>query len=410
MKLLKNTLGAAIFAGAALLPGLVYASTAANTVITNTVTVNFANAANVAQTAVTDSVSFTVNLVPAAPTLVAGADIDPTTEGTANSITFTITSNANGPDQYNLTDDITDTDINAPTGVSFPANVTLGGTTLATALLGDNTENTLTVPYDGTDDSVVNGIAVGDIIVIDGDEYEVDSIDESTGSTTNTVTITLTTNVDNSSAGVAVGTIIGERQTFDVDLTTGTTIVAPNAFGTHGVEITATSDTDGAYTAADSATIYVRKPVLAVTKYVRNATPGSTFNPGAGGTDIGGTLYYTSGVTGNPTDIMEYVIIVDNTASGAGVANNIVVSDPIPMFTSLTTTSVYLIDASTTAVDSVAFPGAALDVTENGDAAEEDSGTLYIFAGDGGVDTSAGTGGTLDPGERSFIRFRVTID
>lgn len=405
-----KTLGLAILASAALIPGLVYASTAANTTITNTVTVNFANAANVAQTAVTSSVSFTVNLVPAAPTLVAGPDIDPTTEAASATITYTITSNANGPDVYDLSDSIDDTNINAPTGVNYPASVTLGATTLAAAIAGDGTSAVISVPFDGDDaDSSVNGIEAGDTIIINGDEYIVDSIDETTGAATNVVTITLTTNVDG--GAVSAGTIVPERQTFDVTLTTGTTITATFAFGTHEVEITATSATDGNFAAADSATIYVRKPLMSVTKYVRNATPATTFNAsGTGTVDIGGVNYYTGGITGNPGDVMEYVIVVDNTASGAGVAKNIVVSDPIPMFTTLANTSVYLIDASTAALSAVSFPGTALDVTENGDAAEFSAGTLYIYAGTGGVDTGAGTGGELDPAERSIIRFRVTID
>lgn len=402
-----KALGLAIFASAALIPGMVYASTAANTTITNTVTVNFANAANVAQTAVTSSVSFTVNLISAAPTLVAGADIDPSTEATSETLYYTITSNANGPDEYNVGSVTTNTDINSPTGYTIPSSVTLGATTIAAYIEGDGTSAVITVPYDGTDDSSANGIVAGDILMINSTEYTVASVDESTGATTNVVTITLSANV--SGGPVVAGTIVPERQVFAASLTTGTTITSPKAFGTHEVEVKAYPVTASDLTATDSATITVRKPLLAVTKYVRNATSGTTFNASGTGTmSIGGVDYFTGGITGKPGDTMEYVIVVDNTATGAGVAKNIIVSDPIPMFTTLATTSVYLIDATTTALGSVTFPGTALNVAVDGDAAKVDSDTLYVYAGTGGDDS--GTGGSLNLTEYSLVRFQVTID
>ena len=65
---------------------LALASTAANTTITNTVTVSFDDAADQSQTPVQASVSILVNLVASAPTLSSPADIDPSTETTANNL------------------------------------------------------------------------------------------------------------------------------------------------------------------------------------------------------------------------------------------------------------------------------------------------------------------------------------
>ena len=79
-----------------------FASTAANTTITNSVTVTFDNAAGVAQTAVNATATVIVNLVAAVPTLSSPASIDPATESTLNVLTYTITGNANGADAYTL--------------------------------------------------------------------------------------------------------------------------------------------------------------------------------------------------------------------------------------------------------------------------------------------------------------------
>ncbi|HEY9032593.1 MAG TPA: hypothetical protein VIN71_01530 [Pseudomonadales bacterium] len=417
MKLLnRNLTGAAILAGAALLPGVAFANTAANTTITNTVTVNFDDAGGNAQTAVEASVAITVDLVAAAPTLVAGADIDPTTETTAASITYTITSNANGPDQYNLSSDTaTNSQISAPTGVTLAGSVTLGATTLAAALVGDDSELTLTVPFDGTDDGVVNGLTDGDTVVINGNEYTIDTVDESNGTTTNLASITLTVEV--TGGVVAIGALVAERQTFDINLTTGS-IVAPNASGVHTVSVTATSDTDNAFTATDSATITVRKPTLSVTKFVRNVT-----EPVVGGgttTTVGADTFYTTGVSGKPTDVMEYLIVVANDDVNAGSATNIVVSDPIPMFTSFVAGSIQLDPGTGT------FAAQDEAVDDGTDAAELDSsgnGTVYVYAGAGGSDivddglggdlnpgAGNGNGGSLAAGETSRVLFQVEID
>src|SRR5438067_12182349 len=94
-------IGAALsFAPAAL------ASTAANTSITNTATVNYNDAGGVAQTAVTATVSVTVTLVPSAVTLSSPAH-QTIAQGTSDTLTYTITSTANGPEHYNLSTHVT---------------------------------------------------------------------------------------------------------------------------------------------------------------------------------------------------------------------------------------------------------------------------------------------------------------
>ena len=407
MKHLRKLMGGtALLAGAALIPSLAFA-TAANTTITNTVTVNYTDAASNAQTPVEASVDISVNLVASAPLLTSPADVDPTTEDTGVNLVYTITSTANGPDTYDFTSADTRTNMDADATFTTPS-VLLGATTVAAGITAADT--VITVPFDGTDDSNVNGLVAGDTIVIDptgvAEVATILSVDETTGAASNTVTITLTAGTTN---GFTYGTLIGEQATQTVTVTTDT--ITTGTSGTHSVLTTATSVADGAvFTTQGTATVItVRRPVLDVTKYVRNVTTVA-FNPLVADITVDGVGYYASGVSGNPTDTMQYLIVIDNSAAGAGTANNIVVSDPIPQFTTFVASSIELDDGSGTF--------AAQDETaDDGDAAELDTtgnGTVYVYAGAGGVDTAAGAGngagGTLLAGEISYVIFQVTID
>ncbi len=404
----KYSLATVSLVVAGMLPASVLASTAANTTITNTVTVNFEDAANVAQTPVQGSVDLTVNLVPSAPVLSSPADIDPTTENTANNLVYTITGTANGPDTYNFSSSDTPSNMDANATFTTPS-ATLGGSTLAAdAGIGDGF---IVVPYDGDDsDDEVNGFVAGDTIVINNVAYTVGAIDESATLSNNTVQIPLTTNITTADV---IGSIVGERTTVTVVATTDD--ITTGASGTHTVSTTATSAADaGTSTTQTTPTVItVRQPVLTVTKYVRNFS-----NPVVGGgasVTIGADTWYTTGVNGRPTDIMEYLIVVDNTGAGGGVANDIVISDPIPQFTTFSAGTI-LLDADGTAVNLGAFV-TQNETADDGDAAEFDAtgnGTVYIYGGVGGDDTTAGAGngdgGSLNNGQISRAVFRVTID
>ena len=407
MKHLRKLMGGtALLAGAALIPSLAFA-TAANTTITNTVTVNYTDAASNAQTPVEASVDISVNLVASAPLLTSPADVDPTTEDTGVNLVYTITSTANGPDTYDFSSADTPTNMDAVATFTTPS-ILLGATTVAAGITAADT--VITVPFDGTDDGIVNGLAAGDTIVIDptgtAEVATIDSIDESTGAASNTVTITLTAGTTN---GFTYGTLIGEQATQTVTVTTDT--ITTGTFGTHSVVTTATSVTapNPATAQATATVITVRRPVLDVTKYVRNGTTVA-FNPLVADITVDGVDYYASGVSGNPTGTMQYLIVIDNSAAGAGTANNIVVSDPIPQFTTFVASSIELDDGAGTFV-------AQDETADDGDAAELDTtgnGTVYVYAGAGGNDTAGGAGngagGTLLASEISYVIFQVTID
>ena len=337
------------------------------------------------------------------------ADITSTTENTANNLVYTITSTANGEDTYNFTSADTRTNMDADAGFSTPS-ITLGGTTLAAN--ADLTDTFIVVPYDGTSDNDVNGIGDGDTIVVNGVAYTVGTIDEAGTLSNNTVQIPIT-DVGGITVADVIAQIVGEQDTVTVvattdDITSGTS-------GTHSVVTTATSATaPNPSTDQTTATVItVSRPVLTVTKYVRNET---TPVAGAGGLSFDGETWYTSGVSGQPGDVMEYLIVVDNSGVGAVQANNIVISDPIPQFTSFDTSFSVLLDDDGDAANIAGFV-AQDETADDGDAAELDTtgnGTIYVYAGVGGDDTTAGAGvgdgGDLAVNESSRVIFRVTID
>jgi uncharacterized repeat protein (TIGR01451 family) len=396
-----------IFLLAILLPSTASATTAANAVIRNTATVNYDDAASNPQAAITATVDVTVNLVAAAPTLSSPADAS-TPSGVSLDYTYTITNNSNGLDTYNLTAPTSAVGADITVGpVVFrnagdTTNITsidLGATSAAaTAAIG---ANTITVPNDGAADASLNGIVAGDTIVIGGNPYVVQSITDGGGpgsGGSNTDTITLTTNL---TTAVAVGDQIGERASF-IMRTTPTTTVSGETF------VITTTASDGVNSGTDPVTTTVTLISLTVVKYVANiSTPvvggGSTvtLNSGLG---AGSITYYTTGVTGSPGDVLEYVISVSN-AAGSGNATNVVISDPVPSFTALTGN--IALDPGTGTFSNVAT------TADNGDFAESDGATVYIYAGSGGTDAAAGvgsgTGGSLNASATTYGAFRVTI-
>ena len=427
MKTSVRYLGSALMAGLLGMTGHALASTAANTTITNTVTVNYDDASGNAQAPETASVSFSVNLVASAPQVSVPADFS-ATESTTYDLDYTLTGTANGPDTYDITNASSDTTMDGAPGFGGATTVTLGGTTIASAVALNDT--TITVPYDGADDGDVNGLVVGDFIVIDptgtAELVEITGIDESTGAASNTVTLTIDSDSGTggnqgvtSAHGVAL--IIGEQATVTVTITTDT-VTAGNPSGTHVVTTTFTSQDDpGVSVDGANVTVTVNKAQLTVTKYVRNVTTAAN-NPGAADITIPigatNTDFFASGVSAEPGsadgttpgDTLEYLVVVENPA-GFAQADNIIVSDPIPGFTSLVTGSIQLDPIGD---DNFVNPS---EGATDGDAAETFGGSVYVYAGAGGDDNTgtdgpdgSGTGGTLNGGQTSYVLFRVTLD
>src|SRR5207248_10954486 len=185
----------------------------------------------------------------------------------------------NGPDTYTLTSTATPASVTAVTP-SLPANIVLGGTTLAVAAA--NGDTAITVPYDNSVAVTLNGIAVGSTVVIGGNAYAVSSITKNAG--TNTASIGLASAI--AGGAVAAGSIVGERKTFTETVPSGN--VTSGSSGTQTVSTTATSASapNPAATQATPTVITVNRPSLTVTKLV-STDGGATF--GASGTAAPGT-------------------------------------------------------------------------------------------------------------------------
>ncbi|MBZ2188980.1 hypothetical protein K8B33_07720 [Alcanivorax sp. JB21] len=408
--LIHRQIATVLLAGVAFMATPALASTAANTVIQNSVTVSFSDAANNAQPDVTASVSITVNLVASAPLVsVDPTSINPATGNTSYDIDYTVTATANGPDLYLISSASVNTDMNGAPAFSGAASVALGATTVANpASAGDTT---IEVPFDAIADGSVNGLAAGDTIILNPGMPNEESvviaaggIDESTGASTNVVTLTLETALNESHA---IGSIIGQQRTVTVTVLTASTTL-PATSGTHVVTTTFTSQEDGAVTVdGDETTITVVRPVLTVLKYVRNVDNAVT---GTGARTVNSATYYTAGVGGNPGDLMEYLIVVDNTAAGAVEATDIIITDPIPQFITYESGSLRIDPATADANGSGTWQVVA-DGSSDNDAGTYDSAneTVIFYAGAGGDDATA-EGGSLDADEFSFVKFQVRID
>lgn len=357
-------LAAAIALAAA--PATSRASTAANTTITNTATVHYNDAGGNPQAAVTASASVTVTLVPSAVLLSSPAN-QAIAMGTSATLTYTVTGTANGPDAYTLAVNATPSNLSAVTP-TFPANVALGGTTLAaTANPGDTS---ITVPYDGVAALTnVNGIAPGATIVIGGNVYTVAAAGIAKSAGTNTATITLTSGI--SGVAVAAGAIVGEQKTFTVTVPSGTVTTGNSGTQTVSATATSTSTPNPAMTQATPTVITVSRPVLTVQKLVS--------------TDNGVTFNATG--TAPPSTVLIYKIVATN--SGTSAAQSVEFSDVVPAYLTYQTGSGRYATSTATAY------GAATALTEGSGGYTYNATTAALDYNPGGATGTVAAGGVL---------------
>jgi uncharacterized repeat protein (TIGR01451 family) len=361
-----------ILGAVALTASSALASTAANTVITNTATVNFNDAGGVAQAPVSATASVTVTLVPAAVTLTSPPN-QTISQGTSATLTYTITSSANGPDTYNLTSTATPTNDSSVTP-TFPggASVSLGGTTLAAAAaIGDGS---ITVPYDGVAGATVNGIGVGSTIVVGGNPYTVTTVTKNAAANTTVIGI----GAPIAGVGAAAGQIVGERKTFTETVPSGN--ITSGTSGSQSVSTTATSGTapNPAATQTTATVITVNRPTLTVTKLV-SIDGGATF-----------------GATGSapPGTVLIYKITATNT--GATNATTVAFTDVVPAYLAYQAGTGKFATATATAY------AAATALTEG-------SGG-YAFAANTVTYNPGGAGGTVAGGGVLVLFFGAKIN
>jgi hypothetical protein len=371
-----------------------WAAVAANTHILNQASLTYDSGAG-SQT-VTAEVDVTVALVPGAPTLSSPTDASTPYVGSATPLNFTyqITANGNGPDTYSISGAVAGSTNTSGATVSTPASVLLG----ASIAINGSTATVIQVPSDGTANNSVNGIEVGNTVVIAGEVRQVSAVNDPA---TGTATITLATAL---SAAPAPGEPIVERQDITVTVYSGTMSVS-------GTDVTVTVDiTAGSAGGSntDQVTATYTSGAATLTKYVRNITwaAGNTSGTGAAAFTTNGSSYnyYTGGVTGRPGDVLEYVLVARN--SGAAAAGSSVITDVLPG------------DFVTFHVDSWATTADVLYVdetnTENQLTQEADSdvatlsgNTLTVNVGAG---ANASTGGSIPSGVAVRVTYQVTIN
>jgi uncharacterized repeat protein (TIGR01451 family) len=367
------------------LPQTAQASTAYLTVIRNTATVNYNDTAGSAMPSQSSTVDITVAYQCAAPVLNAPADTSTQPGTAANYSTYTLTSNSNGPDVYNLTAPtitesagISGSTVTFWQGATQITSITLGATTVAagTTIAASGT-TAISVPNDGASNSSINGIATGDTIVIGTAEYAVASITDNGGTVGTTSTITV--NGNGTAQAITAGTLINERQTFTTRVTPGTVTAASNQTITVTISVVGTTacgtDTDETVTTVNVATLAILKEV---------SDDGSTWYTTAGAPQFlpGATVYYRITVTNN----------------GSSNAQAVTVTDPVPAYTTYT--------SSTTLLNGIAVNGdgatspliAGLLVDDNGSRSS------------GAVATGILPPYTTGPAGQAIVIYRVTVN
>lgn len=385
---------------------------AGNTIIRNTVTVNFNDAAGNAQTAVSSTVQITVNTVLVAPTVLAFNPAAGNTDGTGATQAYgvTIRTNANGPGAVSFaTSDGTFTNVAAGAVPSVPANIFLGSTLIDPSDAKNGVlQNipaagsiTFAVPNDGgvpsdaatsggaTGDNVINALATGDIVYIhDGSNhigpFTVAAVTDpapGAGTTATPGSIQLT----NTSGGAlaftpAYGWMIVEARSVNVTVTQGV-VADPTQPASWVTTVTATM---GGNNGTGTVTTTAHGGRLTVLKEIS--------------TD-GGATFTTTPSAVNPGATLTYRITVTNT--GTGNATSVVLTDPQPTYTTYT-------------------PGSAKRATGAASTYAAAPTTLSdLNAADDGYDfgvTTAGVAtysvGTIIPGGGNAVQFffRVTVN
>jgi len=430
------------FTGQAMVPSSVLAQTAADATILNVVTVDYSDASGSSNFQATASSSVTVNLVEAAATLsgrpTVGSPGDTAAippeltvdSGTIASYLFAITGNANGNDIYDLsaaidavsnvsgqtvTSQLVAADGTTAVGGANPATVTLGGS-VVTAVTGLNS-----LEFPG---GTLTGIAVGDVVVVGGVDYEVSAVTAGSapshdnaggvahvdaGITTSEVVGSLTLIANPSGAGptanpafgaALVGAVVAQQMLITVDVTAVTTVAGTD--GTVDFDLSVNPDGDPVLIAdlQDQTTTFTAVN-LSIQKDVRNVTAGSAFAATA---------------SGDPGDVLEYQLTVTN---NGGNATAVIVTDTVPDYTTLVSNAF----GGTNFGQVTLNAGAAVDITvasnddvnedvtvATGNAAGAAAGSALSFYVGAANSDASDTGGTMTGTDAVVIIYQVLID
>ncbi|MBK5276637.1 MAG: hypothetical protein JJE30_16530 [Desulfuromonadales bacterium] len=374
------------------------ANMAANTQIINQAQLSYSD--GVSTKTASASVTVTVGLVASAPNIIPGPPQSTSYAGAATILTdsYTITAGANGPDTYNLSAAVTgSTNTSGATATSTAASVALG----ASVTTVGSTTTTIVVPADGNlpgEMSGVNGIQVGDTVVINGETRTVIAI---TDNASGTSTITL-----NSALGAApgVGVLVAEQKVVTTTVTAGT-ITVTGTDVTVSDSLTATSVSSAGATATSGSILNnYTSGVATLNKYVRNVSVAS----GSGVPYIyTGINYYPNGVTAKPGETLEYILVATN--SGSGAVNASVVNDVLPTSYVTLRPNAYGIGKEITYVSDTNV-ATTLSAAADGDNAKYDAATKTLTVNIGSGATNA-AGGSIPGGNKSvLVLYQVTLN
>jgi hypothetical protein len=376
-----------------------WANLAANTQIINSASLHYNDGSGM-KTA-TANVTVTVSLVPTAPpTITALGPYTTSYAGPATTLTddFIITSGSNGPDTYNLSTTICahDNTSGGYSAVPVIATVQLG----ATVTTVGSTKQIIKVPADGNlpvEMSGVNGIAIGDRVVISGELRTVTAIEDNSSGIS-----TITLNSELSSAP-GVGIIVGEQKTVQVTVTAGN-IITSGTDVTVSDSLTATSNSgSGPANTSGCALNTYTSGVAELTKFVRNVS-----TPSGSGDSItyGINTYYKLNVTAKPGDILEYILVAHNTSS-SGPVTAAYITDAVPTSYVQFKTNVY--SGNTRDVTYVDDAGAASYLTGavDTDTATYSAPNLTVYVGTGATSSS---GGSIPATKSVYVLYQVTVN
>lgn len=324
---------------------------------------------------------------------------------TAYTYTYYVTAGGNGPDTYSLASSVAGQNNTIAPGApavaiaapDAPNSVALGATITAQGSAAGS--SVLTVPQDGLSDGELNGIDAGDWVVINGGTLaQVLGITDPDDDTS-LATITLTAPL---AAAVPAGIPVLERKEFTVTVYSGTI----QTVGTDIEVFTETSAANSDSTASNVCTVTTTytSGKAALTKYVRNVSDNGA-NPVAGGTPFTINLtnadYFTAGVEGKATDVLEYLLVVENQGTGDLTAASI--NDVLP-------TDFVTFDSATYDVIYVDEDGGEHSLTQGGgDDRATLTGGAALEVHVGGTNPAQTTAGVIPFGKTVMVTYRVTI-
>jgi hypothetical protein len=379
-----------------LMAGGAWGMTAANSQIVSTAVATYKSGASTGTARATTVI--TVIAVAGVPSI--NAPTNQTTPyagpGSRHNYSYTITANGNGPATYTITATVDSVTNSTNATATVPqTTVTLG----ATVTSSGSSANVLVVPSDGTTNASVNGITVGAKVVVGDQERIVTAI---TDPAAGNATINLNSPLP---APPAAGVSVYERKSADL-------VVQAGAITNIGAPVTIAASlrpTGAAGTANSQITSTFTVTTNSITKYARNVSSAAIGNAlGKGGKQFtfnGVTeTFYTGGVTGKSGDVIEYLIVAEN--SGSVPTSESTIKDTMPIQITTFRPAAYGANGDMLMIDE---NGREIKLTQKSDTdtASIDNGVITLYAGTG---ATASTGGSIAPGKNVKLIYQANIN